>query len=134
MKRLTRGGVEEFLADDDLVTEDVEVPEWDLVIRVRELSGIKRDEYETSLVHVNGKDVHFDSTNMRGRLVALSAVDEKGELLFTVEQAEALGKKSARGLSRVYRVCQRISRIGDEELELLGKDSAGTTTGERSTL
>jgi hypothetical protein len=123
MKALTR---DEILGADDLKSESVEVPEWGGTVTVRELTGTERDTWESSVVKTNGAKVTIDSQNMRAKLAALCIVDEKGERMFTEKDAIALGKKSAAALDRVVDVARKLSRIGEDELADLGKDSGST--------
>ena len=115
-KRLSR---DEVLGASDLKSEDVEVPEWGGVLRLRSMTGVERDAFETSLF-VEGEDGgerKLDSRNMRARLVAATAVDEAGKTLFTKEDVEALGRKNAAALDRLFSVAQRLSGIGPAELD-----------------
>jgi len=123
MKALTR---DEILGADDLKTESVEVPEWGGTVVVRELTGSERDTWEASVVKTNGTKVTIDSHNMRAKLAALCIVDDAGERLFTDKEAAKLGAKSAAALDRVTDVARRLSRIGEDEIESLGKVSSPT--------
>ena len=123
MKTLTR---DEILGADDLKTESVDVPEWGGAVTVRELTGTERDLWESSVVKTNGADVTIDSKNMRAKLAALCIVDDEGKRLFTEKDAIKLGEKSAAALDRVTDVARRLSRIGEVELDNLGKASRPT--------
>lgn len=101
---------------EDLITEEVEVPEWDGMVLVRALTGKERDEYEASLVERKGDQIIFKKENVRARLVAKCVVDEDGERLFKDSQIEALGKKNAAPLDRIYDVCTRLSGIGPSSM------------------
>ena len=46
---------DELLATDDRQWEDVEVPEWDSMIRIKGLTGTERDEFEDSRREGKGK-------------------------------------------------------------------------------
>ncbi len=120
MKTLTR---DEILGADDLNTESVDVPEWGGTVFVRELTGSERDTWEASVVKTNGTKVTIDSRNMRAKLVALCVVDADGKRVFTEKDAIKLGAKSAAALDRVVDAARRLSRIGEDELENLGKGS-----------
>jgi hypothetical protein len=115
LKLLTRDAI---LAVDDRATEDVEVPEWGGSVRVRALSGLERDHYMGSLYTMkpNGQGgMEIGSVELEGsqaRLVALAAVDEDGQRLFSEADVVALGDKSGAALDRVYRVASNISRLG----------------------
>lgn len=104
---------DQILAADDLKFEVVEVPEWGGSVRVAAMSGAQRDRFEMSIV-VNGKP---DATNARAKLVAASVVDESGVPVFTLEDIEALGRKSSAALNRIVDVARRLSGIGQDELE-----------------
>jgi hypothetical protein len=90
---------------------------------VRELTGAERDTWEASVVKTNGTKVTIDSHNMRAKLAALCIVDGDGKRLFTDKEAVKLGEKSAAALDRVTDVARRLSRIGEDEIETLGKAS-----------
>lgn len=114
-KILTR---DEILAADDLKTEIVPVPEWGGSVKVRTLMGVQRDRFEASIV--KGKVVSME--NLRAKLVAESAVNEKGKQLFTTKDVEALGKKSARALDKVFAVAQRLSGLTPADVDELAKN------------
>ena len=123
MKTLSR---DEILGADDLKSESVKVPEWGGAVIVRELTGAERDAWESSVVKTNGTKVTVDSQNMRAKLAALCIVDDEGKRMFTEKDALLLGKKSAAALDRVTDVARRLSRIGEDQLDSLGKASGST--------
>ena len=114
-KILTR---DEILAADDLKIETVSVPEWGGAVQVRTLMGCQRDRFEASIV--KGKVVSME--NLRAKLVAESAVNEKGKRLFTTKDVEALGKKSASALDRLFAVAQRLSGLSPADVDELAKN------------
>ena len=125
---------EEILGANDLPTEDVEVPEWGGSVRVRTLTGTERDEFESSIITMKkvkkGKRTVTESSpnlrNIRAKLVARSIVKEDGALMFpNSEDVFVLGEKSAAALDRVYEVSARLSKITDEDIEELEKNSSG---------
>lgn len=112
MGLLTR---EEILAAADRPTEVVQVPEWGGDVIVSTMSGEARDSWEQSLLHEGKGKVNLK--NVRARLVSRTAVDEHGQLLFSLEDVEALGAKSAAALDRCAKVAQRLNKLTEEELE-----------------
>jgi len=106
---LTRDSI---LQADDLPKESVEVPEWGGQVWVRTLSGTERDSFEQSMVTKKNKP---NMDNVRARFAVLTICDEKGERLFQAADAEALGKKSAAALDRVFAVAQRLNGFSDQD-------------------
>ena len=107
----------------DLKTEDVEVPEWGGTVRVRGLTGTQRDAYQFSIVHIEGNKATSDLTNVSAKLVAASLIDEQGNLLFDEAEVNALGRKSAGALQRVFEVASRLSGLSKADIEMLAKNS-----------
>jgi hypothetical protein len=110
--RLSRDAI--LASRNTLRSEDVEVPEWGGIVRIREMTGSERDAWEQSLVGAKGK---INIENVRARLVSRCAVDESGARLFSDEDAEALGQTSAAALERVARVAQKLNKLSETDLE-----------------
>ena len=115
----------EILAQDDLKTEDLFVPEWDAWVKVRTLNASERDWFEASTVQRNGKKVTTNLNNIRARLCLLCLVGEDGERLFQQEDEFPLGGKSAAALDRIFTVAQRLNGLRDEDVDELAKNSNG---------
>ena len=114
---------EQILAAVDIQHEDVEVPEWGGTVRVVGLSGADRDAFEQAITERKGKRVNVNMANIRAKLVSRSLVGEDGILLFQESDIEALGKKSAAALDRVFSVAQRLSGLSDADVEELAGNS-----------
>ena len=119
MEYLTK---EQILQADDLEMEVVEVPEWGGSVLVRGLTGTERDAFEGSIIILKGKRSSMNMRNVRAKLVARSIVDEFMERLFSDADVEALGKKSASALDRVFSVAQRLSGVSDDDMEELAEN------------
>ncbi len=115
----------DILAKDDLVTEDVFVPEWDAWVKVRTLNASERDSFEAGTVVRNGKKITTNLANIRARLCLLCMVDENGDRLFQEEDTYPLGGKSAAALDRIFTVAQRLNGLRDEDVDELAKNSPG---------
>jgi hypothetical protein len=101
--------------DHDL--QKVEVPEWGGHVFVRTMSGIERDQFEQwCQAHLD------DMTNIRGVLAALTVVDANGARLFTREDAQWLGEKSAKALNRVAEKAQDMNGLSSADIEDLEKN------------
>jgi hypothetical protein len=116
MAALTRDAI---LKVDDLPKERVEVPEWGGYVFVKTLTGAERDAFEQSCVDVKSKGRSVNLQNLRARLLALSLCDDAGSRLFTVVDVEALGAKSGKALDRLFAVAQKLSGLGEKDVEEL---------------
>lgn len=106
-----------ILSKDDLRKEVVPVPEWGGEVIVASWTGAMRDAWEQSLISEKSS-----MENIRARLFASCVVNEAGELLFTKDDVESLGKKSSVALDRCVKVAQRLNRLTESELEDLAKN------------
>ena len=122
---------EEILGADDLITEEVAVPEWSesKIVLVASLVGEDRDRLEQEIVR-DRDDSIID--NIREKLCARTIVDKEGKRLFGEEDIALLGKKSGTALDRVFEVAQRINRLTAADIKELEKNS-GETQPEDST-
>lgn len=98
----------------DLKPEVVEVPEWGGSLYIRMLTASERDKFEASCVGTGKKQ---NLSNIRARLVVLCACDEAGERLFTDGDAEALGRKSAAAVDRVFGACSKLNGFSSQDIE-----------------
>lgn len=113
---------EAILTANDLVTEDVEVPEWGGTVRVRAISGAERDAFEQAIVTRKGKNVTTNLANIRAKMVALCVVDEHGQRLFGDKDVLLLGTKSAAALDRVFTVAQQLAGLTDKDVDELAEN------------
>lgn len=116
MTLLTR---DQILSADDLPDVYVEVPEWGGEVRIRTLTGAERDAYEARISGANTKDGKRDMSNIRAALVALCAIDENGAQLFTKDDVNRLGLKSAKALDRLMDASMKLSGISDDDVKKL---------------
>ena len=110
----------QILKAKDIVTETVNVPEWGGDVIVTTLSSKVRDLWEQSMLD---SDRNVDLSNAKAKLCARAIVDEKGERIFNDNDIEALGKKSASVLSRIYAVASRLNGLSPDDIEELVKNS-----------
>ena len=125
---------DDILKADDLKTEDVDVPEWGGVVRIRGLTGTQRDAFEASVVKMNGTNKQYNLTNLRARFVALCVVDADGKRLFSDQDVKQLGEKSATALERVWTAARKLSGMSEDDVEELAEgfaddQSDGSTSG-----
>lgn len=103
---------DKILAAQDLKSEAVECPEWDVVVHVRVMTGSQRDAYEFSLS--TRQKLGQLGDNFRADLLAKTLCDENGQLLFSAEDVAALGEKNAIVLDRLVRVARRLNKLEDD--------------------
>ncbi|MGI5347044.1 hypothetical protein ACQEU8_02475 [Streptomyces sp. CA-250714] len=115
---------EQILNADSFTVEEVEIPEWGGVVRVRGMSGTDRDRFEAQMLNakMDGVDKEKGLERYRARLAAACIVDETGKRLFRSDaEVKRLGEQPAQALSRVADVAARLSGLTDEDkAELTG--------------
>lgn len=121
---------DDILSCEDLPRERVHVPEWGGDVEVRGLTGAERDAFEQTVVETRGKNTRVNLRNIRARLVALTVVDERGNRLFADGDVEALGRKSASALNRVFEVAQRLSGLRQEDVDELAGNSSSALSAD----
>jgi hypothetical protein len=117
---------QEIIDCNDIKTEVVKVPEWGGEVTVKGLTLAEKDVWTDSII----EDGKASMTGATAKLCALCMRDESGKLLFTDDDIPALQAKSAAALDRVFQVAQRLSGIGQEDIEETVKNSGKTTTSD----
>lgn len=113
----------------------INCPEWGGKVRVQSLSGAERDVFEESILGQKKEDGTRDviTKNIRAKLVAMTAVDKDGKLIFSPDDVNILGDKNAAPIDRLFSAAQKLSGIGKNDLEELTKNSgAGQGAGSLS--
>lgn len=128
---LSRDQILAAVAAKALPRETLTVPELGGEVIVRGLSGRERDAFERSLVRGRGKRSNVDTDNVRARLVVRCLVNEANELLFTEDDAEALGNMPSAVLAPIYDAAQRLNGMSDEDIDEL-KKASGSEVGSGS--
>lgn len=114
---------EQILAADDRTYADVPVPEWGGSVRVRSMTGRERDQLERSVMVEKKRGLkEVNMENFRAKIVALTVVDESGELLFTERDVRALGEKSSKAVARIANKASELSAITDDDVEEMTED------------
>jgi len=125
-----------ILNADDFKTEVVNIPEWGGDVMVKAMTGTERDAFEASIVEQNAKGgTKMKIENIRAKLVAKTVIDpESKQNIFTAGDIEAIGKKSAAALDRIYTVASKLSKVTDEDVEELAKNSETDPSDTSTTL
>lgn len=93
----------------DVKIEKLEIPEWNGCLYIRSFSAAVRESISTRTEEMKSK-------SLMARFVVASACDESGNLLFTNEDVDALGKKDARVMQRIFKAILNLNAIGDMAL------------------
>lgn len=94
-----------FLTKEDLLNREVKVSkvvfENDEFVYVKEMSGRDRSILEMSMIKfkegenlasvTSEKDITMDTTNLKSKYACMCLCDEKGNLLFTIDDADKFG-------------------------------------------
>ena len=108
---------EQILAADDLGLLKVKVKEWGGEVFVRVMSVGERDSYER--MWIGRKETGVE--NFRTEYLARTLCDEKGELLFSRSQIEALSKKSGAVCGKLFEKALAHNNMTEADVEELGK-------------
>lgn len=92
--------------------EEVQVPEWGGSVRVRGLTVAEWAELQVIQKASNGNGASVDGM---AQMVVRCLIDEKGERLFTNEEAAVVARKGAVIVARLAIVCQRLSGLLETE-------------------
>lgn len=105
----------------DVETRPVEVPEWGGTVYVRTMSGLDRDEFESTAAQLRASgDLKRLS---RALMVASVACDEAGVRLFTLDDLETLAAKNGLALGRIAQAGIALNKLDEEEVETQAKKS-----------
>lgn len=99
---------------------EVNIPEWGGFVYIRKMNGMERDRWELKTSNAVEKPMQ---ANIRASLCAMTVCDDKGKRLFTDNQIDALGKKSAIALDRCFAAAKELNKLNDNDIEELEKNS-----------
>lgn len=123
---------DEILAANDMVFEDVEVPEWGGCVRVRLMSGAARAVFDAWAYASRGNQTEW-MRRFRFLVCVLCIVDADGKLMFSEADVEILGDRSTDALSRVFRVAARLNKLLPEQVEDSVKNSESGQSSDSGT-
>lgn len=109
-----------ILTADDLARELVTVPEWGGEVYISEMTAAERDAFEAEWLR--GKEDGTETANLRARLVCRVLCDDTGARLFADADADALGRKSAAVVDRLFAVAQRLNGMTQADVAALEKN------------
>jgi hypothetical protein len=113
-------GRQAFLDADDRKPVRVEVPSLGGAVYIRVMSGNERAAWET-LASKLGAEENKNAVVLAS-LVAMTASDKMGNLLFCEEDIPALAEKAATSILPIALKAKRVNALGDEDIEALAKN------------
>lgn len=111
---------EQILQSDDLQPSEVEVKEWGGSVFVRAMDAEERSDIEKRF---KGRDPTMDLADFRTTLVALTTANEKGELLFTLDDIALLKKKHSNAIETIFETASAKNGFTKKDVEELEKNS-----------
>lgn len=117
---------EDILNADDLPYKEIEVPEWGGNVRIRTMTGAERAAFEKTVYDIGDDNkLEMDRDNYRHKLISFCLVDEDNNRIFTDRDIEALAKKSAKAINRVFDIAQEMNGLTRESQERIEKNLPG---------
>lgn len=110
---------EQIFTAKDKPYKDVEIKEWGGVVRISTMSIVDREEIE---MIATSEDRDLSRRNLRLRFLIASIVDEKGDLMFTLDDMESLQYRSAKVVDKLFAISQALNGITDEDVDELAKN------------
>ncbi len=95
-----------ILGAQDIITEDIPVPEWGGSVRIGLMSGAARDQF------LSGREKNTSLSCFQASILAATIIDPNGKRLFTEADIEALQQKSGQVLGRLADAAFRINAVG----------------------
>jgi hypothetical protein len=143
MTELTYLNRDDILKPRDLKVEEVDVPEWGGIVRIRELTGEGQNAFQASLrrTRPNGQTIMdqdgnpiLDLTNASAKLLVRAIVGDDGEPLLSLADVDALGQESGAVLERVALIARRLSGMTDEAVDDAEGNSDAAPSGDSTSI
>ena len=123
---------DKILAADDLPSETVYVPEWDVDVKIVGLNGKQRGRIMDRVL--DQKTRHVDMEKLETLLLIQSLRDpEDDSPIFQEADIDALQKKSSKAIQDLTFVAMHLSGFGEGIVDEAGKDSSPATNGSTQT-
>lgn len=122
---------EQILAKRDRATRYVELPEIGGSVKIRALKSAELSGWQASLLDPRtGEPCIKRQKQARERLVAISVIDENGNLIFGKDDLESLNRLENSVIGRIATAAKEINGIDNEDYEEAVGNSEGTPADE----
>ncbi len=115
---------DQILGADDIVTKEINVPQWGGSVKIRTMTASDRDRFEQQVFSGNTKSERRD--NIRALMLSICIVDESGNRVFGEKDVKALGGKSAAAVDAIFSEIQKLNALSDADIDEAAKNSEGT--------
>jgi hypothetical protein len=105
-------------AASDLPRESLHIPEWNVSLFVKTMTGTERDAWEESFA--KGRKVSLDK--VRARLAVAVCCDENGQAIFSPDDVDWLSEKSCSALQRIFAKASKLNALSNSEMDELAKN------------
>jgi hypothetical protein len=112
----------EILGIQDKKIEEVFVPQWGGIVRLRSLSS---EEVGQIFAFIKSRDGGFP-IDFKARLLSYSICDESGNRVFTDDDIQAINNKDSAAIDLIFEVAQRLSGVGKKRIDDPGKILTGS--------
>jgi hypothetical protein len=113
---------EEILGCNDSKIEPLDIPEWNMRVYIKTMSGTERDSFDRMVLEGRGPDKTANIRNFRAKIAVCCICDETGNRLFKDTDVEALGGKSSIALDRIAEAASKLNALGKSDIEELEKN------------
>ena len=107
---------EATLQSKDYQDEVINVPEWGGSVRLKTMSGVERDMFETEAMKRKKGD-KIELKGLKSFLLMLTLVDNDGVRLFEESEIDELNKKSGAVIDTLFVKCQDLNKLTQGSLE-----------------
>ena len=106
---------DQILHAEDLIVEEIDVPEWGGKVFLRVMTGTNRGLYDGKYAKINEMPhLHHD---VRIQLLIYTLCDEHGNQLFTNQDIPILGAKNGSVIDRLFDIAMEMNGIGKKGVE-----------------
>lgn len=124
---------DKILSADDLPSETVYVPEWDVDVKIVGLNGKQRGRIMDRVL--DQKTRHVDMEKLEALLLVQSLRDpEDDSYIFQEADIDDLQKKSSKAIQDLTFVAMHLSGFGENIVDEAGKGSSPATNGSTQTV
>ncbi len=96
----------------------VTLPDGELYIKA--LTAMEQEEFESAILGADGKAK--TDVSLKAIMVIMSAEDEEGNKVFTMDDLKTLGEMPAADINKMFNEAQKLNNISDADIDELTKN------------